>query len=373
VSLPLNLPPLDLAGRADDVRAQLAGAGCEALVLTDLVSIRWLTGFTGSNAMVLIGDELLFVTDGRYGEAAEAQLAAARVDARIEVVTRRADQRDLLTGAAAGIARLGLEADDVTWADQRTYDDEWFPTADLVPTTGLVADLRRVKSAAEVARIEAAATIADDALDQLRPQLLDGPTEHEFVTVLERTMIDLGADERSFPTICAAGPNSARPHAEPGSRPIAEGDLVVIDFGALVDGYHSDMTRTIAVGEVAPEVRNLLTVATESQAAGAAAVRPGATAHAVDRACRDVLADHGLEELLLHGTGHGLGLEIHETPILRPDGAEELREGEVVTVEPGVYLPGTGGARVEDTVVVTATGSRPLTRFPKDADGHLHR
>jgi Xaa-Pro aminopeptidase len=242
-----------------------------------------------------------------------------------------------------------------------------------VPTTGLVADLRRVKSAAEVARIEAAAAIADEALDRLRPQLLDGPTEQEFATALERTMIDLGADERSFPTICAAGPNSARPHAEPGNRPISEGDLVVIDFGALVDGYHSDMTRTIPVGEVAPDVRNLVAVATESQAAGAAAVHPGVTAHAVDRACRDVLAGHGLEDLLLHGTGHGLGLEIHETPILRPDGAEELREGEVVTVEPGVYLPGTGGARVEDTVVVTATGSRPLTRFPKDADGHLDR
>jgi Xaa-Pro aminopeptidase len=369
----LSLPPLDLAGRADDLRAQLSGAGCDALVLTHLVSIRWLTGFTGSNAMVLVGDELLFVTDGRYGEAAEAQLRAAGVDARIEVALRRADQRDILNDATRGIGRLGLEADAVTWADQRTYDAEWFPTAELVPTTGLVADRRRVKSAAEVARIEAAATIADEALDQLRPQLLDGPSEHEFATALERTMIDLGADERSFPTICAAGPNSARPHAEPGDRRIAEGDLVVIDFGALVDGYHSDMTRTIPVGEVAPEVRELLAVATESQAAGATAVRPGVTAHAIDRACRDVLADHGLEDRLLHGTGHGLGLEIHETPILRPDGAEELREGEVVTVEPGVYLPGTGGARVEDTVVVTATGSRPLTRFPKDADGHLDR
>ena len=374
-----ELPPLGVGARLERLRAAVAGDGAgggglgpddlamDGLVLTDLVSIRWLTGFTGSNAMVLVtADTVVFATDGRYGEQAVEQLGAHGLDATVEVFTRRADQQRLLSAAAAGLGRLGLEADAVTWAEQRHLSTDWFPDATLVPTTGLVAELRRRKDEAEVARIEAAAGIADAALDDVRSLLAEGPTEREFAVELERTMVDRGAQGPSFPTICASGPNSARPHAEPGDRTVRAGDLVVIDFGALVDGYHSDMTRTIVVGQPSPDQVRLLEAATVAQARGAAAVRPGATAHEVDRACRDALAERGLEDLLLHGTGHGVGLEIHEVPILRPDAGEELSVGEVVTVEPGVYLPGTGGARVEDTVVVTPDGARPLTRFAKD-------
>ena len=381
-----ELPPLRVGSRLERLRAALAGvdasgtegtgldgagtdgAGLDGLLLTDLVSIRWLTGFTGSNAMVLVTAEaVLFATDGRYGEQAGEQLAAHGLDATIEVFTRRADQQRLVSAAAGGLGGLGLEADAVAWAEQRSFSSEWFPEATLVPTTGLLAQLRRLKDDAEVARIEAAARIADAALEDVLSLLADSPTEREFATELERGMVERGADGPSFPTICASGPNSARPHAEPGDRTVGSGDLVVLDFGALVHGYHSDMTRTLVVGEPSSDQLRLLEAATVAQARGAAAVRPGATAHDVDRACRDALAERGLEDLLVHGTGHGVGLEIHEVPILRPGAEEVLSVGEVVTVEPGVYLPGTGGARVEDTVVVTPDGARPLTCYAKDA------
>jgi Xaa-Pro aminopeptidase len=361
------LPLLTVGDRLHRLRHAVAGSEVDGIILTDLVSIRWLTGFSGSNAMVLVDpDRVLFATDGRYGEQAAEQLARHGLEAALEVVTRRSDQQQLMADATASLGRLALEADAVTWAEQRTYAADWFAGSVLVATTGLVAELRRVKDAAEVARIEAASAIADAALAELRVALLESPSERDFAVELERRMVDLGAEGPSFPTICAAGPNSARPHAEPGDRAVRGGDLVVLDFGALVDGYHSDMTRTLAIGEPSAEQSLLIEAATVAQARGAAAVRPGVTAHAVDRACRDALAERGLEDLLVHGTGHGVGLVIHETPILRPGADEELSQGEVVTVEPGVYRPGAGGARIEDTVLVTAGGCRSLTLAPKD-------
>lgn len=361
------LPTMDVAARADRVRAALDAAGAPALLVTNLTNVRYLTGFTGSAALLLVtADGLTFVTDGRYGEQAEQQLADAGVQAAIEVTN--AAQRTVLADAvaAAGLATLALEADSVTWAAQRTYAEEWFPDLELVPTTGVVAGVRVVKDDGEVARIEAAAAIADAALAEVRPMLADGPTERAFGRALDAAMLARGADDLSFETIVASGSNGARPHHRPGDRQIREGDLVVLDFGALVDGYHSDMTRTVAVGAISPTQQRMLDVVLAAQSAGVDAVGVGVAARDVDAVCRRVIAEAGWERAFLHGTGHGVGLDIHEDPRVGKTSAATLVDRCVVTVEPGVYLPEHGGVRIEDTVVVTAQGARRLTSSPRD-------
>ena len=360
--------PMEVAGRADALREGLAGAEVDALLVTNLTNIRYLTGFTGSAALLLVSaDRLTFVTDGRYGQQAEAQFAAAGVTAAIEVAGT--GQKDLVAAAvgAAGIARLGLEAESVTWAAQRTYAETWFPKLELVPTTGLVAGLRLHKDDGEIDRIAAACAIADAALAEVRPLLAEGPTEVEFGLALDTAMRRLGADDVSFETIVASGPNGALPHHRPAHRTIIEGDLVVIDFGALVDGYHSDMTRTVAVGEPSPTQARMYEVVAEAQAAGVAAVADGVGAKAVDDACRAVIDAAGWLDAFLHSTGHGVGLDIHEEPRVSQTSTATLTSRCVVTVEPGVYLPDHGGVRIEDTVVVTPDGCRPVTLTSKHA------
>lgn len=358
------LPPMAVAARLDALRAGIDAAGCDALLVTRLVNIRYLTGFTGSAGLLLVTpDAALFVTDGRYGEQAEQQLGAACVSARIEI--SNAGQRQVVADAARPFGRVGLEADDVTWSQQRTYAADWFVDAELVPTTALVEGLRLVKDHGEVARIEAAAIIADHALAALGPELHAERTERDLALELDATMRRLGASDRSFETIVGSGPNGAMPHARPSSRVVRRGDLVVIDFGAVVDGYCSDMTRTVAVGEASVTQQRMLDVVRAAQQAGVDAVAPGVEARAVDQACRQVIEDAGWGDAFLHSTGHGVGLEIHEAPRVGATVDATLAAGQVVTVEPGVYLPAHGGVRIEDTVVITDTGCRALTHTPK--------
>ena len=361
----MNLPPMDVATRAGRLRASLDS--CDALLVTRLANIRYLTGFTGSAALLLVlPDELVFVTDGRYDQQSAEQLRANGVEARVEVRATQADQLDVLAEAVDGLARVGLEAGDVTWAAQRRYAADVFAGAELVPTEGAVEALRRVKDDGEVARIEAACAIADEALATVRPRLAEGVTERELGLELDFTMRRLGAADVSFETIVAAGPNGAKPHHRPSDRRIDEGDLVVLDFGALVDGYHSDMTRTVMVGSPTGTQQRMYDVVRASQQAGVDAVAAGVAAADVDRACRDVIAEAGWADRFLHGTGHGVGLDIHEDPRVGSTATGTLAAGHVVTVEPGVYLPEHGGVRIEDTVVVTPTGCRRLTNAPKD-------
>lgn len=354
---------MDVPGRTARLRAALDETDCPALLVTHLVNLRYLTGFTGSAGLLLVlPDDLLLVTDGRYGDQAVDQLAAAGVEARIAVTG--ADQRHVVA-AAASLPRLGLEADHVSWAQQRAYAQDWFPDVELVPTAGVVEASRAVKDDGEVARLAAAATMADAALAEVRHRIGEGVTERDLALELEVAMRRHGADGPSFETIVASGPNGARPHARPSGRPIGDGDLVVLDFGALYDGYHSDMSRTIAVGRPSAIQQQMLDVVTEAQAAGVAAVRAGVPLAAVDAACRDVIAAAGWGDAFLHATGHGVGLDIHEAPRVAATADGTLAARHVVTVEPGVYLPEHGGVRVEDTVVVTDTGCRPLTLAPK--------
>lgn len=360
-----GLPVMDVAGRAGRVRTGFADAGVDALVVTRLANVRYLTGFTGSAGMVaLTPDGLLLVTDGRYAEQSRAQIAAADVDARIVIGATHADQVAALAAFVAGCPRLGLEAEGVTWAQQRDLAER-FGAHELVPTQDLVEAVRRVKEPAEVARIRAACAMADDALGELLATLGTGVTEREFALDLEFGMRRRGATKVSFDPIVAAGPNGALPHARPSDRPIGRGELVVIDFGCVVDGYCSDMTRTVSVGDPGPDATHIWETVLASQAAGRAAVGPGAECAAVDGASREVIDDAGYGEWFVHSTGHGVGLEIHEAPRVARTATGTLAPGYVVTVEPGVYLPGVGGVRIEDTLVVTTDGAVALTEFPK--------
>jgi Xaa-Pro aminopeptidase len=368
--------PLPVGERLARLQATLERAGADAVLVNHLTNVRYLTGFTGSAGLLLVGaDQATLVTDGRYEEQAAAQVTSAGASVEVAIGPTQAEQRNLLTERAAAIARLGLEADHVTWADQRRYATEWFPEADVVPTSGLVEALRAVKDLAEQQRIEAACAIADAALAEVLPLLDRQPSEAAFGRALDSAMRERGADDLSFETIVASGPNGSKPHHRPGDRTIEAGDLVVIDFGALVDGYHSDMTRTVAVGGLGAldtTQRRMLEVVTEAQAAGVAAVRAGVGTRAVDAACRQVITDAGWGDAFVHGTGHGVGLDIHEDPRVSWAADATLADGHVVTVEPGVYLPGHGGVRIEDTVVVTDSGSRTLTRAPKALDPEVH-
>ncbi len=359
------LPPMDVAGRVERVRDRMGPAEVDALLVTDLTNVRYLTGFTGSaGRLLLTADRLLLVTDGRYAVQAPEQVRAAGVAAEVEVGLTLGDQDDVLSGAVPDGARLGLEAASVTWAAQRRYGRApW--SSPLVPTEDLVEAVRQVKDDGEVARLARASAIADAALAQVAPGLVDGPTEAELGLALDTAMRRLGAEGVSFETIVASGPNGARPHHRPADRTIVDGDLVVIDFGALVDGYHSDMTRTFQVGEPTATQRRMYAVVEEAQAAGVAAVRAGAAAADVDGTCREVIAAAGWADAFGHGTGHGVGLVIHEDPRVSRASTTMLAPGHVVTVEPGVYLPEHGGVRIEDTVLVTDEGCRPLTLAPK--------
>jgi Xaa-Pro aminopeptidase len=367
-----TMAPMDVAGRLPRLRAGLDEAGCDALLVTSLTNIRYLTGFTGSAGMLLIlADDTVLITDGRYETQSADQLAAAGVTARTEIgpAARQHEVTKALVAPAAtgGVGRLGLEAAHISWARQRAFAADWFPDTVLVPTFGIVEDLRRVKDPGEIARVARAAQIADDALASVRPMLAERPTEVAFGQALDFEIRRLGASGNSFETIVASGPNAAKPHHRPSARRVEHHELIVLDFGAMVDGYCSDMTRTVCVGEPTAEMRQILDLVLASQAAGVAAVKAGVACCDVDRACRQVIAEAGWADRFVHGTGHGVGLDIHEAPAVAATSSDTLASGHVVTVEPGVYLAGIGGARIEDTVVVTDDGCWPVTTTSKDA------
>ncbi len=351
------------------------------MLVTDLINVRYLSGFTGSNGALLVfadGREPVLATDGRYRTQAAQQAPG------LEVVIERACAR-YLAGRAAddGVRRLGFESHVVTVdgldaltkeLDDRTTDSS-NGTTELVRASGTVEALREVKDAGELALLRLACEAADAALSDLldRGGLRPGRTEREVARELEALMLDHGADAVSFETIVAAGPNSAIPHHRPTDAVLATGDFVKIDFGALVAGYHSDMTRTFVLGKAADWQLEIYQLVADAQRAGREALRPGVGLRDVDAAARQLIADAGYAEQFGHGLGHGVGLEIHEAPGIGATSAGTLLAGSVVTVEPGVYLPGRGGVRIEDTLVVPdgapeTGGHTPelLTRFPKE-------
>lgn len=371
---------IDFAGRRDRARAALArlaegrdgngaeGPAPEGLLVTNLLNVRYLTGFTGSNAAVLIGadpDRDAIATDGRYRTQ-----VAEQVPDLPAVITRA-----LLTELAATVpdVALGFEADQLTVAEHTALVEELAPRP-LVPTTGITAALREVKDAAELDLLRRACAISDQGLAALVGAKLIRPglTEKTVARALESFMLDRGADGIAFETIVAAGANSAIPHHRPTDAVLATGDFVKIDFGAQFAGYHADITRTFVLGEPADWQVEIYELVRAAQEAGVAAVQPGARAVDVDAAARTVIANAGYGEQFAHGLGHGVGLEIHEAPSIGALATGTLLAGAAVTVEPGIYLPGRGGVRIEDSVIVGPAGPRDsagpeiMTTSPKN-------
>lgn len=339
-----------------------AGAARHVLVLR-LEDIRWLTGFTGSTAFAVVhrdsGAIDLFV-DSRYVERAHFELKRHGSDARVVQTEVGKSLSETLMAHVSG--DLAVDLHHVSAAKYKELSDSFRITEEV----GVFNQLRRVKDDGEIAVMEHAASIADRALAHVMRDGVLGDTEKQVRNRLDAALRDFGADTVSFDTIVATGVNGARPHHEPSDAVIENGHAVVIDMGAEVDGYRSDMTRTIKVGVWGADIAAMYRIVKEAQAAGVAAVRDGVMGSAVDAKVREVFQREGVEDEYLHGTGHGVGLYIHEEPILSPRCSAVLAAGEVVTVEPGLYRKGVGGVRIEDQVVVTGTGCRILTLSPKE-------
>jgi Xaa-Pro aminopeptidase len=355
------------------LRDQLRAADLDALFVIDLRNIRYLTGFTGSNAVLVVaaadepGDEsgTVLCTDGRY-----LTQSAQEVPELTRIIDRASDSALIARMAAdpaARYRRTGYESHHVT-VDQLDLLTDTGPGIDLVRAPGLVEWLRLVKDETEVHALRMACGAADQALADLIAAggLRAGRTERDVARDLEGRMLDHGAAAVAFESIVAFGANSAIPHHFPTDAELRRGDLVKLDFGALVDGYHSDMTRTLVLGAPADWQREIYDLVARSQAAGRAALAPGTDVRDVDRAARKVIEDAGYGEQFLHGLGHGVGLEIHEAPALSKTGAGRLAAGMAVTVEPGVYLAGRGGVRIEDTLVVREAAPELLTLTTKE-------
>ncbi len=361
-----GLPPLRVDGRLGRLRDLLSDSGVDAAVISEPANVRWLTGFTGSNGTVVVfgSGEALLVTDGRYAEQAPAQFAEAGCSDEVELVVAR-EGPHAVAGRFDGVSRLGLE-DSVAWREQIRWSEAVdAENSETVPLTEVVEGLRAVKDPAELARMQAAARIADAALAAVEPMLQPGVAETDIQQALDDAIRAAGASGPAYDTIVASGPNGALPHARPTVRRLQPGDLVIIDVGATVDGYRSDMTRSFVLGDPDGRAGAMLEVVGRSQSAGVAAVRPGVKASEIDGACRSVIDEAGMGEAFVHGSGHGVGLDIHELPRVGSGSTAVLEPGNVLTVEPGVYFPGFGGARVEDLLVVTDDGCCPLTLYPK--------
>jgi len=338
----------------------------QTCLITDLADIHWLTGFSGSHAWLIAHHQKLFLlTDGRYVEQARAEIDAHQAVVEvIECRTHSAMQKATET-ITKGSVNVQFQDSQLTYQNFRALQGELSST--LIPCDSSIKFLRRQKDQNEIRLIESACLIADHALQQCLPLLSKGVTENDVRDELEYTMRKLGADGPSYDTIVASGPtNSARPHHHPTTTKIEDGHTVIIDVGALVAGYHSDMTRSFVVGPMSSEQADWYEAVRAAQQAGVEACRPGVQVSEIDAACRKVLLEAGLEQYFTHGTGHGVGLMIHEEPFINSSGPAILQPGDVVTVEPGLYRGGFGGFRVEDLVVITEHGCRILNTSPKD-------
>ena len=347
--------------RLASLRAELPD-GCDALLVTALTNVRYLTGFTGSNGTVVIGRERSWlVTDRRYEERAAEEVA----ERSLELVIAPGKGHGAIAGLLDTDTTVGVEAEHLSWSTVRELQERLGSPERVRATSGLVEGLRSIKDEDELNAMRAAAAIADQSLETVVPMLTEGRSERDIALAFERAVTDLGGEGLAFDPIVASGPNGSRPHHAVSERAVSPGDLVIFDCGAKVDGYRSDMTRSFVVGAPTDQQQRMLDAVQRAQAAGVAAIRAGVQTNEIDAACRSSLADDGMDEFFVHGTGHGVGLDIHEAPSVNADSTATLAPGHVITVEPGVYLPGVGGVRWEDTVVVTETGAEPLTQYPK--------
>jgi len=376
----MNLAPATLLdSRLTRLRASFEPAGCDALVVTHPPNIFYLTNFTGSAGVAVVTQvSLHLILDFRYLTLAEDLLASGSgpSGARLERVTSGYDQATATTVAATGVRRVGIESAHLTVSRYAWLNARFAGGATLVPACGLVERLRECKDAHEISVMRRAARLLSDIAVVAIDNVKAGDRERDIAACIDSSMRRAGFQRPAFDTIVGSGPNGALPHAAAGDRVTGRGDLVVLDFGGVCDGYCADLSRTVSLGAAGAEARRVHGAVRAAQAAAIATVRPGVAASEIDRAARQVLEAEGLGDAFGHGTGHGLGIEVHEDPRIAParddeagspgraSGATVVRAGMVFTIEPGAYIPGWGGVRIEDDVLVTDAGCEILTRVP---------
>ena len=352
------------ADRRARAQQKIAESGADAALITAPANVRYLSGLVSSNAAMLLpadGGGVL-ATDSRYAEAAERDCPDIEIAAERDIEAALAQ-----LAAARGVQTLAFEAQEMT-VERHAALAALAGAPNLIPLGHVVESLRMVKDEAEIALLARACAITAEAFAEIVGEIVPGRTEHDLAVLLERAMIDLGAEAPAFATIVASGPNGAIPHHSPGRRAFEAGDLVTVDCGARYGGYHADMTRTVALGPPAAWQREIYELVAAAQLAGIAAATPGADIGDVDAAARDIISAAGHGDHFGHGLGHGVGLEVHEAPLMGRGRTGRLVDRVPVTVEPGVYLPGTGGVRIEDTLVVRAgvSGADPGQAGPAE-------
>ena len=332
-----------------------------ALLITNPIHRTYMTGFTGSAGCALLTwDDAWLLTDFRY------KIQAAQQTKNWSVVQHDGDpvgwvQQQLLKRK---ITQLGFEQEDLTYSDYIAYQQKLKPIS-FIPTCNLIQKLRIRKDEQEITRLQKAATLADETYEYVLQFIRPGLSEQEVYVEIEMFMRRKGADSSSFPCIVASGYRSAMPHGTATHKIIEKNELITLDFGALLGGYCSDLTRTIATGNVHPRLKDIYHIVLESQLHTLTHLKPGMTGEEVDALARDIITKYGYENHFQHGTGHGLGMEVHESPRLSPRSHEMLEPGMVVTIEPGIYIEGLGGVRIEDDVLLTQDGNVPLTKANK--------
>lgn len=352
----------EYAGRMACLRDWMRGALLDTALVTSLTDIRYLSGFTGSAGLLLVmPDDALLMSDGRYSSQAGEQCTLPFRE------YSRADRYPVLVEAleAYGTQVLGYQDGSMT-ARELHMLEKLLPDIAMEPMGDVLLTQRRVKSAEEIELIAQAARITDEAFARVLPSIREGMEEREVALMLDVAMRELGASGAAFTTVVATGAHGALPHAEPGTRKLAGGDLVVMDFGAIYEGYCADMTRTIGVGNAGKEAESLYALVLEAQLAGLDALQSGVKASEVDAAARRVIEKAGYGNDFVHGLGHGAGLAVHELPLLNPSAQDILLEGMVVTIEPGIYLKGKLGIRIEDLCVVRKNGCERLSTTPRE-------
>lgn len=354
---------MDFQARRDRLRKSFRKAGVDALLVTDFTNVTYLTGFTGDDSYLLVRrDGETILSDPRYITQLEEECPGVDLDIRSPGVPMLKAVTKVVGATKAG--RLGIEADSMT-VGLLNQIAEKMPKIELVPTSGLVEDLRLIKDKDEIERLRRAVWQAEKAFAVLRSTLRPEKTEKEVADELEHQFRLFGGKDASFASIVAVGPRAALPHATPGASRIGEDDFVLVDWGANDGLYCSDLTRMIVTGKISPKFERIYNTVLEAQTRAIAAVRPGALAHDVDNVARSYITKAGFGKRFRHGLGHGLGMLVHEAPRLAVNSQTVLKPGMVVTVEPGIYLPGWGGIRIEDDILVTRNGHEVLTSVPK--------
>lgn len=347
-------------GKLAKLRNEIGKNNLDALLITSPINRRYMTGFTGTAGVAIISQtNALFITDFRYTEQAEEQIPEFQIIEHKHTIEKEIHNQL----KELGIKKLGFEKNHVTYAEYMTYKKEF--EVELVPAGTIVEKLRLIKSEDEISIMEEAAKIADQAYAHIQTFIKPGVREIEVSNELEFFMRSKGATSSSFDIIVASGERSALPHGVASEKEIRSGELVTMDYGALFKGYCSDITRTVAVGEISEELREIYDTVLTAQELGVKNIKPGMTGKEADALTRDYITEKGYGDYFGHSTGHGLGMEVHEGPSLSFRSETKLVPGMVVTVEPGIYIPNVGGCRIEDDIVITETGNRRLTKSDK--------